>query len=96
MGTGNLIAASDFCNIHHIEYSFIGSLEEAGLVSLVVQNEQKFIHYNQLSDLEKIIHLYNDLDVNIAGIEVVFNMLQKIEQMQQEIITLKNKIDFYR
>lgn len=96
MKTENLIAASDFCTIHHIEYSFIGSLEEAGLVRLIVKNEEKFIHHNQLNDLEKIIHLYTDLDVNIAGIEVIFNMLQKIEQMQQEIITLKNKVDFYR
>lgn len=96
MRTGELIAANDFCKIHHIEYSFIGYLEEAGLVNLVVQDEQKFIHHNQLSDLEKIIHLYTDLDVNIAGIEVIFNMLKKIERMQQEIILLKNKIDFYR
>lgn len=96
MGTENLIAAIDFCTIHRIEYSFIGSLEEAGLVSLVDQDEQKYIPHDELGHLEKIIHLHTDLDVNIAGIEVVFNMLQRIEEMQQEIIALKNKINFYK
>jgi len=94
MTTEEMIAANDFCAIHKIEYSFICSLEDAGLLQLVVMNEQRFIHHNQVNELEKMIRLYRELDVNIAGIEVIINLLNKIEEMQEEIRVLKNKVGF--
>ncbi|MEJ6980281.1 chaperone modulator CbpM [Pedobacter sp. P351] len=96
MTTGDLIAANDFCEFHHIEYSFIGSLEEAGLVQLVAHENQKFIEKAQLAQLEKIIRLSQDLDINIAGIEVIIYLLSRLEHMEEEISSLKNKVSFYQ
>lgn len=95
MTTENLIAATDFCTYHHIEYSFIGSLEDAGLVELVMLNEEKFIEMNQLPQLERIIRLSQDLDINIAGIDVIIYLLKRMEHMQEEISSLRNKIGVY-
>jgi chaperone modulatory protein CbpM len=96
MVTEELISANDFCTFHHIEYSFIGSLEDAGLVQLVMFEDEKFIEKKQLPQLEKIIRLSQDLDINIAGIEVIICLLARMERMQEEISSLKNKVNFYR
>jgi MerR family transcriptional regulator, heat shock protein HspR len=38
-----------------------------------------------LERLETILSLTRDLGVNLAGVEIILNMRQKIEQMQQEV-----------
>lgn len=94
MTTEDLITADDFCRFHHIEYSFIGSLEDAGLIQLVIFNEEKFIEKKQLQHLERIVRLSQDLEIDVAGIEVIIHLLSRMEQMQQEINDLKNRINF--
>ena len=38
-----------------------------------------------LERLEVILHLTRDLGVNLAGVEIILNMRQKMSQMQQQI-----------
>lgn len=95
MATENLIEATVFCTYHEIEYSFISSLEEHGLIHLSLVNEQRFIPNDQLQQLEKMIRLYHDLDVNVAGIEVIVNVLQRVEELQQQNTNLKNRLRLY-
>ena len=38
-----------------------------------------------LDRLEVILHLTRDLGVNLAGVEIILNMRQKMETMQQQI-----------
>ena len=38
-----------------------------------------------LAQLETILSLTRDLGVNLAGVEIILNMRQKIEQMQNEV-----------
>ncbi|MFT5306794.1 MAG: hypothetical protein ACI89M_002321 [Chitinophagales bacterium] len=35
------------------------------------------------------------MDLNIEGIDVVFNLLQKVETMQNELTQWQNKLRFY-
>lgn len=95
MANEDLIETAIFCNYHDIELSFIDSLEESGLVELIIINDKKFIHHNQLLEIEKIIRLHQDLEINISGLEAIVQLLQRIEQMQFEISSLKNKLSFY-
>jgi hypothetical protein len=39
--------------------------------------------------------MHQELDLNMAGIDVVFNLLQKIEGLQNELIALKNRLHLY-
>jgi len=90
-----LVLATMFCQHYQIEYSFISSLEESGLVELIIVNDQQFIPSGQLQQLEKIIRLHQELDINIYGLEVIVHMLQRMEQMQQELSVLKSRLSFY-
>ena len=39
--------------------------------------------------------MHQELDVNIEGIDVVFNLLQKIDDLQNELISVKNRLRLY-
>ena len=91
----NLIPVYDFCTSHKIEISFINSLKDEGLIELVRIEETEYLHDNQLNDLEKIIRLHNDLDINIEGIDTVIHLLDKIHEMQDEILRLRNRLRLY-
>ena len=88
-----LIPAKDFCIHHNVEYSFISSLENSGLISIKSVKRSSFIHVDEMHKLEKFVRLHYDLDINLEGIETINYLLERIESMQQEIVTLRNKID---
>ena len=71
METDQLIAIDLFCTNYNVEYSFVQSLGEAGLIDTVIIQETKYIHVPQLQKLESIIRLHDDLEINLEGIEVV-------------------------
>ena len=88
-----LIPAKDFCMHHNVEYSFISSLEDSGLIRVTSVKRSSFIPVDEMHKLEKFVRLHYDLDINLEGIETINYLLERIESMQQEIVTLRNKID---
>jgi len=95
MATGNLIATTDFCVNYNIEYTFINSLQEAGLVQIKTVNETTYIPETELQKLERMIHLHHDLEINIAGIEAITHLLERVEQMQENVRGLRNRLRLY-
>ncbi len=91
----HLIATSDFCVYYNVERTFITSLQEAGLVQITVMNEATYIPETELQKLEKMIHLHHDLEINIAGIEAITHLLDRVEQMQANLRSLKNRLRLY-
>jgi uncharacterized Fe-S cluster-containing MiaB family protein len=91
----NLIPATEFCAGHNIEISFINSLSDEGLIEITTIEETEYIHESQLNELEKIVRLYYDLDINIEGIETINHLIKKINDMQDEITYLKNRLRMY-
>ena len=85
----DLIPAKDFCLHHNIEYSFIGTLHNSGLINVTSIKRSSFIHTDELHKLEKFVRLHYDLDINVEGIETINHLLDKIEDMQREIMRLK-------
>jgi|RhiMetdeSRZDD1v2_1073273.scaffolds.fasta_scaffold04721_17 MerR-like DNA binding protein len=92
MSNEELIPAADFCTSHAIEIGFIQSLHEYGLIEIITIEETRFVHPEQLPQLEQFIRLHYELDINLAGIDAIANLLQRIEQMQNEIRMLKNRL----
>lgn len=95
MQTGNLVAVNEFCVNHNIQISFITSLQQIGLIEITNIQETGFIDVDQLQHLEKIVRFYFELDINLEGIETINHLLGRIQVMQNEIITLKNRLRLY-
>ena len=90
MENDKLIPAEEFCIYHNIEYSFISSLEDSGLIRVTSVEQNTFISSDELEKLEKFVRLHYDLDINIEGIETINHLLEKIDALQKEILHLKN------
>lgn len=95
MQNEHLISASEFCTHYKVEYAFISSLQQSGLIETTTIQNTTFIDIAQIQNLEKIIRLHYDLDINIEGIEAITGLLNRMENMQQEITYLRNKLHFY-
>ena len=87
-----LITITEYCVNYDIEPDFIISLEESGIITLTIQDAEKYIHETQFSELDKYVHLYYDLHINIEGIDAIRHLLNKIDQMQNEIADLRNQL----
>ena len=95
MDRKKLISANEFCAIHNIEISFIESLEETGLIEIETIEDTGFIPETQLHELEKMVRLYSDLDINVEGIDAITHLLHQIMNLQDEVITLKNRLRMF-
>ncbi|HEY8660743.1 MAG TPA: chaperone modulator CbpM [Hanamia sp.] len=92
MEPDDLIPVNDFCIYHNIEYSFINSLENSGLISITSVRQTSYIPLDEMQKLEKFVRLHYDLDINMEGLETINHLLEKIEEMQMEILKLRNKV----
>jgi hypothetical protein len=87
-----LIPIKDFCIYHNVEYAFIDSLENSGLISVTSIEHTAFINLDDVRKLEKFVRLHYDLDINLEGIETINHLLEKMEEMQREILKLRNEL----
>jgi chaperone modulatory protein CbpM len=87
MGTEELIIIEVFCQEYQIETNFIQDLEEYGLITTTIHEEKKYLNTNQL--------VYNDLNINKEGIDVILQLQEKEEQLLKEIKNLKNRLGLY-
>ena len=90
-----MIPVTDFCFSHRIELSFIDSLQSYGLIEVAVVESHPFIPAVQLVKLEQLVRMHFDLDINMEGLDAIFNLLDRVQSMQSEIRLLKNKLRLY-
>lgn len=95
MATRHLITITDFCGYHQIEHTFIYSLHEAGLVKIDTIEQTTYIPETELQKLERMIRLHHDLEINIAGIEAISHLLDRVESLNEDIRNMRNKLQFY-
>lgn len=95
MLTEDMIPAETFCIHHNIELSFIYDLQNSGLLEIIHIEEKVFVPTNQLPHLEKMVRLYQEMDINLEGIETITYLLQRMHQMQQKIVNLSNRLSRY-
>jgi hypothetical protein len=84
-----------FCREHGVDVSVISSFHEFGLLEVTKYQEINCLYVNQIDDAEKLVRLYEELEINMQGIDVVTQLLSKIKQMQDEILYLQNKLKLY-
>lgn len=95
MKTNNLIHITQVSTHYNVDISFIQSLHELGHVALIIENNNHYILDDQLKTLESLIHFHTELQINIEGIDVIAHLLNRIEVLQNELLTTKNKLIVY-
>ena len=95
METRDLILIEHFCANYELELSFIDSLHEFGLIEVIIHEDNKYIHQEQLNEVEKMMRMHYDLDINMEGIDVISHLLKRINSLQKELIETQNKLRLY-
>src|SRR5918992_1957635 len=70
--------------------------ERLGLVKPARQGLNRLYSDEDIERLRQIQRLTQDMGVNLAGVEGILNLLQKIEELQDEITVLKDEVEQYR
>ena len=79
MSTTNYIPVQELCAQYRIEQTFITELHEKGVLEV----------------FEKIMRIHAELDINIEGIDVILNLLDKIEDLNKQLIKTQNRLRIY-
>ena len=81
--------------MYDIPQSFIDSLSFYELVEVVDMNNNKYIQQDHIKNIEKMMRLHFDLVVNFEGLDVIMHLLDRIDELEKEVIFLKNKLSVY-
>ena len=80
---------------YDVEYAFVESLQEHDLIETVIVGDARFLQVPQLNRIERIIRLHHELDINLEGIEAIQGLLSRIEHLDREVASLRNRLRFY-
>lgn len=90
-----LISVYDFCVHHHVEVTFVETLAHNGLIETTIVEQLVYIQPEQLTRLEKFVRLHQDLAIHADDLDVVSDLLDRLESLQQKVMTLQNRLVFY-
>ncbi|WP_418262753.1 chaperone modulator CbpM [Flavobacterium faecale] len=95
MSTENFIPLDTLCTHYKVTLSFFYNLNDNGLIDIEVIEQTQYIHQDALHEIEKIIRMHQELDVNVEGIDVVLNLLKKIDALKTELQAVRNRLRLY-
>lgn len=95
MSIENFIPIDQLCTHYKVEMSFFSNLNELGLISIKTVEKSICVHQDQINDIEKMIRMHQELDINVEGIDTIFNLLEKINKLQLELTDIKNRLRLY-
>jgi len=95
MDTEKYIPVLHLCDLYQIEISFFKELNEVGLIEMVSRQNSMYVHEDKLYKVERIIRIHRELNVNIEGIDVVLNLLEKVDKLQNEVYSVQSRLRLY-
>ena len=96
MKTKEYIAVTHLCSQYKVTTQWFQQLHETGLIQVVTVAEEPCVHFTSIHQVDKIMRLHQDLEVNPEGIDVILNLLEKIENLQTELSGLQRKLQLYK
>ncbi|AOW20686.1 chaperone modulator CbpM [Urechidicola croceus] len=92
METTDFISIERISTHYNIPISFIQNLNEYDLVQFIEVEETVCIYKTEIKEIEKMMRLHYELDINMEGLDAIFNLLNKVDSLKQEVVTLQNKL----
>jgi hypothetical protein len=86
------ISREELVKIYNIEVAFFDELVDSGLLNVEMENEIRYLMYEDLPSFERFTNWHYDLEINLPGLEVIHEMLRKMEDLKQKNRELMNKL----
>ena len=95
MSKEKLILINQLCTHYQVEMSLFSDMHSFGIIELLTIEDSYYIHEDKISVVEKIIRMKKDLNINLEGIDIVLNLLEKINDLQTNLTAVKNRLQLY-
>ena len=90
------ITYTECLQIYQVEETFLNQLESSGLIEIVIEEDDRYIEYDYLQEIEQFVRWHYELEINMEGIEALHHMLQQVQQLQDDVEKLKGELNFYK
>ncbi len=91
----DLVSIPEFCGYHHLEMTFVQTLEQRGLIEIVTLEQVQYVQSGQLARLEKFVRLHQELAIHADDLDVVSDLLERLDELQNQVTQLQNRLAFY-
>jgi hypothetical protein len=86
------ISREELVKIYNIEITFFDELVDSGLLNIHTEDEIRYLMYEDLPNFERFTNWHYDLEINLPGLEVIHDMLKKMEDLRQRNRELMNRL----
>ncbi|WP_313113788.1 chaperone modulator CbpM [Aequorivita sediminis] len=95
MAQEKYILVKHYCKHSNIEDTFVNRLHEYGLIVFEEKENNLFIDESDISEIERMFRLHNDLGINFEGLDVIRRMLNRMNKLEKEMDLLQKKLHLY-
>jgi chaperone modulatory protein CbpM len=89
-GTQNTVLSVDeLCEICHISPDFIGDLVAYDIIHAASFHERQCFNIQEIQRVQTALRLRRDLEINLAGIAVVLDLLEERQELRDSKQTLE-------
>lgn len=89
------IDITTLCRHYRVERTFFSHLSDIGLIETITIQDSLYVDESDIRHIDKIIRLYRELNINPEGIDVIMNLLDKIDDLEQKLTATKNRLGLY-
>jgi len=86
------ISREELVKIYNVEITFFNELVDSGLLNIHTDDEIHYLMYEDLPTFERFTNWHYDLEINLPGLEVIHDMLSKMEDLKRKNRELMNKL----
>ena len=90
------ITYTECLQIYQVEETFLDQLQSSGLIEIVIEEDDRYIEYDYLQEIEQFVRWHYELEINMEGIEALHHMLQQVQQLQDDVEKLRGELNFYK
>lgn len=96
MGATAFIGIKEFCINYGIEESFVFDLQEYEVIQIKLIDDEPHLPEQELPILEKMIRMHQELDINPQGLQAIYHLLEKVNELQEEVTLLNRRLNRFR
>lgn len=95
MSKKQYILLDKFCRHTNISDVFLKKLIEFDMISHQQIDNTLYLLEDEIDTIERMFRLHQDFGINTQGLDIINEMLLRIEEMESEILYLKKRLSLY-
>lgn len=89
------IEITTLCHHYQVEQTFFSRLNDIGLIETITIQNKQCVDETDIRLIDKIIRLHRELNINPEGIDVIINLLDRIDDLEQQLTASQNRLGLY-